>query len=130
MFFSFQNNYIFAWGNIWTKEILIDRHTRPYGFPPALWLSLGKGKCVVPDYEREDPLCKWMFISCTPDNTLSIMCTPGDNGNMDWCIRGISDGYIKSVYRKPRRVSPVARKQEDQDEFDTENSGASRTNGI
>ena len=82
------------------------------------------------DYECEDPLCKWMFISCTPDNSLSIMCTPGDNGNMDWCIRGISDGYIKSVYRKPRRVSLVARKQEDEDEFDTENSGTSHTNGI
>ena len=40
---------------------------------------------------------------------------------MDWHVRKITDGYIKSVYRKP--------KNKEQAEFDTENSGASGTNG-
>ena len=84
----------------------------------------------MPDYECEDPLCKWMFITCTPDNILSIECTPVDNGNMDWRVRKVTDGYKKSVYRKPMRVSPVARENEEQAEFDTENSGTSGTNGA
>ena len=108
-FFSFQNNYIFMWGNSWMKDLLVDPNTRPYGFPPALWIALQKGATVVPAYEREDPLCRWMFMSCTPDHTLSIQRVPGANGTSDWCIGNLTAGYLESV-RQPRNVreSPTA----------------------
>ena len=80
-----QNNYIFVWGNSWVKDLLVDPNTRPYGFPPALWIVLQKGATVVAAYECEDPLCRWMFMSCTPDHTLSIQQVPGANGTSD-CV--------------------------------------------
>ena len=102
-FFSFQNNYIFTWGNSWTKDLIVDPNTRPYGFPPALSVALHKGTTMVPAYKRDDPLCRWMFMSCTPDHTLSIQWLPGSNGQMDWRISSLTDGYIDGV-NKTRRV--------------------------
>ena len=101
--FSFQNNYIFTWGNSWTKDLIVDPNTRPYGFPPALWVALHKGTTMVPAYECDDPLCRWMFMSCTPDHTLSIQWLPGSNGQADWRISSLTDGYIDGV-NKTRRV--------------------------
>ena len=91
------------------KDLLVDPNTRPYGFPPALWIALKKGATVVPAYEREDPLCRWMFMSCTPDHTLSIQRVPGANGTSDWCIGNLTAGYLESVCQ-PRNVreSPTA----------------------
>ena len=69
----------------------------------ALWVALHKGTTMVPAYEREDPLCRWMFMSCTPDHTLSIQRLPGSNGQADWRISSVIDGYIDGV-NKTRRV--------------------------
>ena len=102
-FFSFQNNYIFTWGNLWMKDLIVDPNTRPYGFPPALWVALHKGTTMVSAYECDDPLCRWMFMSCTPDHTLSIQQLPGSNGQVDWRISSLTDGYMDRV-NKTRRV--------------------------
>ena len=77
--------------------------TRPYGFPPALWVALHKGTTMVLAYECEDPLCRWMFMSYTPDHTLSIQQRPGSNGQVDWRISSLTDGYMDGV-NKTRRV--------------------------
>ena len=102
-FFSFQNNYIFGWGNSWMKDLIVDPNTRPYGFPPTLWVALHKGTTMVLAYEHDDPLCRWMFGSCTPDHTLSIQQLPGSNGQVDWKISSLTDGYKDGV-NKTRRV--------------------------
>ena len=91
------------WGNSWMKALLVDPNTRPYGFPPALLIALQKGGTVVPAYKHEDPLCRWMFMSCTPDHTLSIQRVPGANGMSDWCIGNLTAGYLESVCQ-PRNV--------------------------
>ena len=77
--------------------------------PTSLWIALQKGATMVPAYECEDPLCRWMFMSCTPDHTLSIQRVPGANGTSDWCIGNLTAGYLESV-RQPRNVgeSPMA----------------------
>ena len=69
---------------------------------------------MVLAYEHEDPLCRWMFMSCTPDHTLSIQRVPGANGMSDWCIGNLIVGYLESV-RQPRNVreSPMALVRED-----------------
>ena len=96
-----------------------------YGFSPVLWVALGKGETVVSAYKCEDPLCRWMFFSCTPDNTLSIQNVSGENETVAWSIEKLTDKYIQSV-RRPRnvRVSPkqpvrneVAKRLEDYDYY-------------
>ena len=69
---------------------------------------------MVPAYEHEDPLCRWMFMSCTPDHTLSIQRVPGAKGTSDWCIGNLTAGYLESV-RQPRkeRESPMAPVRDD-----------------
>ena len=85
------------------KDLIVDPNTRPYGFPPALWVALHKSTTMVPAYERDDPLCRWMFMSCTPDHTLSIQWLLGSNRQADWRISSLTDGYIDGV-NKTRRV--------------------------
>ena len=69
---------------------------------------------MVPAYEHEDPLCRWMFMSCTPDHTLSIWRVPGANGTSNWCIGNLTAGYLESVCQ-PRNVreSPMAPVRDD-----------------
>ena len=85
------------------KDLIVDPNTRPYGFPPALWVALHKGATMVLAYKHEDPLCRWMFMSCTPDHTLSIQRLPGSNGQAHWRISSLTDGYMDRV-NKTRRV--------------------------
>ena len=42
-------------------------------------------------------------MSCTPDHTLSIQRLLGSNGQADWRISSLTDGYIDGV-NKTRRV--------------------------
>ena len=64
---------------------------------------------MVLAYKREDPLCRWMFMLCTRDHTLSIQRVPGANGTSDLCIGNLTAGYLESVHQ-PRNVreSPKA----------------------
>ena len=75
----------------------------------ALWVALHKGTTMVPACECEDPLCRWMFMSCTPDHTLSIQWLPGSNGQADWRISSLTDGYMDRV-NKTRRVRDLSPK--------------------
>ena len=96
-FFSFQNNYLFTLGNLWTKNLIVNPDTRPYGIPPAFRIALQKGVTMVSAIEHDDPLCRWMFMSCTPDHTMSIQLFPISNGQVEWKISSLKDGYKEDV---------------------------------
>ena len=74
-----------------------DSDKRPYGFPPALWIALGKNSTVVTQAERVDPLCKWVIHGIAPDNALDFQKVKGACGGTDWRVNDFSSSYKKSV---------------------------------
>ena len=96
--FYFQNNYPYAWCNTWFKDLLEDQDNRPYRFPLALWLALGHGETRVFQKERNNPLCRFMMLSCTPRKRFDyeeVRRTDGRGHNR--LIHGIQTGYKNEI---------------------------------
>ena len=67
-------------------------------FPLALWLALGHGETRVFQKERNDPLCQFMMLSCTPRKRFDyeeVQRTDGRGHN--WLIHGIQTGYKNEI---------------------------------
>ena len=75
------------------KELLVQKDQWPYGFPAVLWVALGKGRTVVSEAEREDPLCRWMIMSCTDKKNLIVDNIVEDDGSMSWGVNNVTDSY-------------------------------------
>ena len=75
------------------KELLVQKDERPYGFPPALWVALGKGRTIVSEPECEDPTCRWMIMSCTDRQNLLVDNIVEDDGNISWGVNDVTDSY-------------------------------------
>ena len=58
-----------------------------YGWPS------GKGRTVVSEAEREDPLCRWMIMSCTDKKNLLVDNVVEDDGSMSWGVKDVTDSY-------------------------------------
>ena len=103
--FYFQNNYPYAWANIWFKDLFEDQDERPYGFPLALCLALGCGETRVTQREQNDPLCQFMMLSCTPRNRFNYEEVQRNDGRAhDWVIHGIQTGYKNEIKASQTRL--------------------------
>ena len=74
------------------QKLLEKKDVRPYGFPPALWIVLGRGETIVTHKERNDPLCHFMMLMCSPRNCFDYEEVNTMSG-IDWRVNGIMLGY-------------------------------------
>ena len=76
----------------------MDSSKRPYGFLPALWIAMGNRETVVTYKEHQDPLCRWMMMSCIPTNQLDYKQMRAANGeDWDWQILSVERGYLNEI---------------------------------
>ena len=68
-----------------------------YGFPPMVWLALGKGQTTVTHTERMDQLCKWLVHRVTPENGIQCRKVRVGNGQYDWRVTDISPSFHENA---------------------------------
>ena len=78
------------------QKLLEKKDIRPYGFPPALWIALGRGETIVTHQERNDPLCHFMMLTCSPRNRFDYEEMTTMNGT-DWRVNDITLGYRNEI---------------------------------
>ena len=88
------------------QKLLEKKDVRPYGFPPALWIALGCGETIVTHQERNDPLCRFMLLACSPRNHFDYEEMTTRNGT-DWRVNDITLGYRNEI-RARREVYDMA----------------------
>ena len=84
-------------GNTWVKDLLHDLSKHPYGFPPAIWLTPGKGKTTITHVERMDLLCKWLIDGVTPENGIQYRKVRVGNGQYNWGVTDISPSFHENA---------------------------------
>ena len=78
------------------QKLLEKKDVHPYGFPPALWIALGRGETIVTHQERNDPLCRFMMLTCSPRNRFDYEEMTTMNGT-DWRVNDITLGYRNEI---------------------------------
>ena len=78
------------------QKLLEKKDIHPYGFPPALWIALGCGETIVTHQERNDPLCRFMMLTCSPRNRFDYEEMTTRNGT-DWRVNDITLGYRNEI---------------------------------
>ena len=79
------------------KDLLHDPSKHLYGFPPVIWIALGKGQTTVTHAKRIDPLCKWLIHGVTPENGIQYRKVRIGNGQYDWRVMDISPSFHENV---------------------------------
>ena len=77
--------------------MLHDPSKHPYGFPPTMWLALGKGKTTITHKERFDSLCRWMIHAVTPENGIQYRKVRWANGQYNWRVIAISRSFHENA---------------------------------